>query len=120
MLTRRSLVFGAALMAAGPAAAHHGWRWAEDGQFELEGVIRDIYLGYPHATLEVDAGGEMWTVELGPPSRTESAGIREGVLETGQEVLASGHRSKDADQRVMKAERITVAGKLYDIYPNRS
>ena len=27
------------------AAAHHGWSWTTDGDFVLEGVIREIYLG---------------------------------------------------------------------------
>ncbi|NRG16965.1 hypothetical protein HPQ64_04625 [Rhizobiales bacterium] len=107
---------GASLLSL-PALAHHGWRWAEDGQFELTGLIREIYIGPPHGILEVDVDGEMWRVELGPSSRMRGAGLEEGTLSAGQEVLASGHRSKDLSENRMKAERITVAGVVYDMYP---
>ena len=30
-----------------------------------------------------------------------------------------GHRSRNPDERVMKAERVIVAGTLYDLYPDR-
>ena len=42
-----------------PALAHHGWSWTQDGFFELKGVIADIYIGNPHATLDVDVEGEL-------------------------------------------------------------
>ncbi|WP_202395928.1 DUF6152 family protein [Stappia sediminis] len=118
---RRMFLLGAgASFLTLPALAHHGWRWAEDGQFELTGLIREIYIGPPHGILEVDVDGVMWRVELGPPSRMRGAGLEEGTLNAGQEVLASGHRSKDRSENRMKAERITVAGITYDMYPNRS
>ncbi|MBA5778463.1 hypothetical protein H2509_15135 [Stappia sp. F7233] len=109
-----------ALLVPARAFAHHGWRWAEDGQFELTGIIRSIYLGPPHGLLDVDVEGAMWKVELGPPSRIRGAGLKEGGISEGQEVFASGHRSKNRSENVMKAERITVAGIVYDFYPNRS
>lgn len=118
---RRAFLLGTgACLLSLPALAHHGWRWAEDGQFELTGLIREIYIGPPHGILEVDVEGEMWRVELGPPARMRGAGLEEGKLRAGQEVLASGHRSKDHSENRMKAERITVAGVVYDMYPNRS
>ncbi len=120
-LSRRSLLLStAAALVAGPATAHHGWRWAEDGQFELTGVITEIYLGPPHGLLDVDAEGTVWRVELGPPSRLRSVGLEEGRIATGQEVVASGHRSRDHSENRMKAERITVQGIVYDFYPERS
>lgn len=56
-----------ALATVVPALAHHGWSWTEDGLFQLEGIIRNIYVGNPHATLDVDVEGEIWRVELAPP-----------------------------------------------------
>jgi hypothetical protein len=68
---------GLALLAAGPAFAHHGWSWTEDGFFELEGIIKAIYIGNPHATLDVDVEGEIWRVELAPlPRRSAPASPR--------------------------------------------
>lgn len=121
-ISRRMLISGAAgvaLLAAGPALAHHGWSWTEDGFFELKGVIKDIYIGNPHATLDVDADGEVWRVELAPPSATMRAGFTEDVAKVGDEVTALGNRSRDAAEKRMKAVRITVNGKSYDVYPNR-
>lgn len=124
-ICRRMLISGgiAAAVAALPAAtafAHHGWSWTEDGFFELEGVIREIYLGNPHATIDVDVEGEIWRVELAPPSATARAGFTEDAAKVGDEIAAIGNRSREETERRMKAVRITVNGKTYDVYPNRT
>lgn len=116
---RGFMVSALTLLLPARALAHHGWGWAEDGRFELTGIIRSIYLGPPHGILDVDSEGTMWKVELGPPSRIRGAGLKEGGISEGQEVFASGHRSKNRSENVMKAERITVAGIVYDFYPGR-
>ena len=117
----RSAAFGLALaaVAALPALAHHGWAWTEDGFFELEGLIADIYIGNPHATLDVDVEGEIWRVELAPPARTIAAGFTEDVAKKGDEVKAIGNRSRDDAEKRMKAVRIVVNGKTYDVYSDR-
>jgi hypothetical protein len=111
---------GLALLAAGPALAHHGWSWTQDGFFELKGIIKEIYIGNPHATLDVDVEGEIWRVELAPPSATIRAGFTEDVAKVGDEVTAIGNRSQDENEKRMKAVRVTVNGKTYDVYPNRT
>jgi len=108
-----------ALATAVPALAHHGWSWTEDGFFQLEGIIRDIYIGNPHATLDVDVEGELWRVELAPPSATIRAGFTEDAAKVGDEVTAIGNRSRDSVEKRMKAVRLTVNGKTYDVYPGR-
>ncbi|MEC9344358.1 MAG: DUF6152 family protein [Pseudomonadota bacterium] len=114
---------GSAVLAFPPLAktalAHHGWSWTEDGFFRLEGTILELYIGNPHATLSVDADGEIWHVDLAPPSRTIAAGFTENVASPGDEVIAVGNRSKDPDEKSMKASRITVNGRHYDVYPRR-
>jgi Family of unknown function (DUF6152) len=112
-------ILGLIALASAPAFAHHGWSWTEDGFFELRGVIAEIYIGNPHATLDVDAEGEIWRVELAPPSRTIAAGFTEAVARKGDEVTAIGNRSKDETEKRMKAVRIIVGGKTYDVYPDR-
>jgi len=120
-LTRRHLLLATlAASAASPALAHHGWRWTEDGTFVLTGVIREIYLGNPHAHLDVDVDGESWRVELAPPYRTRAAGFVEDSAAPGDEVEAFGNRSADAGERRMKAVRIVVGGRTYDVYPRRA
>ncbi|RUM96265.1 hypothetical protein EET67_19065 [Pseudaminobacter arsenicus] len=119
-LTRRTL-FACILAAAwaGPALAHHGWDWTEDEFFEIEGRITAIYIGNPHATLDVDVDGMTWRVELAPPRATVNAGFTEDVARVGDEVKAVGHRSLDETERRMKAVRIIVRDQTYDVYPDR-
>jgi hypothetical protein len=111
---------GIATLAARPTFAHHGWSWTEDGFFELKGIIREIYLGNPHAMLDVDVEGEMWRVELAPPSATIRAGFTEDAAKVGDEVTALGNRSRDETEKRLKAVRVTVNGKSYDVYPSRA
>jgi hypothetical protein len=116
LLDRRSLIGAALLVLIAPAAlAHHGWAWTEQGFFELTGVITEIYLGNPHATLDVDVEGEIWRVELAPPGPTAASGFVEGVAKPGDEVTATGHRSADPNEKRMKAVRVVVGGNTYDV-----
>ena len=120
---RRQIVLGLAAtagLAPGLARAHHGWAWAEDEEFTLTGLIRGVRLGNPHGELDVEATDGLWTAEIGQPYRNERAGLTEDLLAPGTEVTLEGHRSRDPDQRLMKAERVIIAGKLYDLYPERA
>jgi hypothetical protein len=114
------LAAGLSLGAAIPALAHHGWSWTESGFFQLEGVITDIFIGNPHATLDVEVEGTVWRVELAPLGPTTAAGFVEGVAQVGDEVTAIGNRSADANETRMKAVRIIVNGTTYDVYPDRA
>jgi hypothetical protein len=122
-----SATLKAAVLAAGlaagfavPATAHHGWSWTESGFFQLEGTITDIFIGNPHATLDVDVEGTIWRVELAPLGPTTAAGFVEGVASVGDEVTAIGNRSVDPNEMRMKAVRIIVNGTTYDVYPDRA
>lgn len=121
MAIARSLAVGATVLGlgAGAAFAHHGWRWAEDGTFELTGTVREARLGNPHGLLTVESAGETWTVEVGQPWRNERAGLTDDRLGPGVTLTASGHRSRDPAERLMKAERITIDGTVHDLYPDR-
>lgn len=107
------VIFGSAVM------AHHGWSWTEDGEFKLVGVIQEVRLGNPHGRVTVDADGETWLVEVGQPWRNERAGLTDSLLSKGTEMTSIGHRSADAGEKRMKAERIIIAGKEYVLYPDR-
>jgi hypothetical protein len=108
-----------AVLAAGPAFAHHGWAWTEDDPFELTGVIEDIYIGNPHVTLKVRAENGLWNVDLAPLARSVRAGFDENAAEIGDTVTCVGFRSRDHAERRMKAARVIVKGNTYDVYPNR-
>ena len=101
------------------ALAHHGWAWAEGENFELTGVIKSAKLGNPHGLLTLTAQNADWIVEVGQPWRNARAGLRDAMLVKGVELTAHGHRAKDRSVRRMKAERIAIKGKLYNLYPDR-
>jgi hypothetical protein len=106
-------------MATG-AAAHHGWGWAEGEQTELAGTIRRVTIAPPHPTLQVETPSDgMWTVELGNPTQTQRAGFVEGVASPGDRVVALGNRAQNRGERRLKAVRITVGERRFDIYPER-
>ena len=123
--TRRRLLLAAGLTAAslsvaGAALAHHGWGWATDEEFELTGTITKIRLGNPHGSVWVQAEGGVWEVEVGQPWRNDRVGLTEEILSPGTEMTAHGHRSAKKDALLMKAERVVIGGKDYDLYPDRS
>ena len=121
MLDRRIFILsGLAVWISGPALSHHGWRWTDEGEFELTGIIETVQLGNPHGVLTVNAEGEIWTAEIGQPGRNAQAGLKDEWLTAGVEITLRGHRSADPDELLMKAERIILDGKLYDLYPDRS
>jgi hypothetical protein len=116
-----SVLSGVALAAlgGGRAAAHHGWSWAEGEQMTLRGTIREVYVGQPHPTLRVQAEDGLWTVELSNPRQTARSGFSEQSAAPGDAVVAIGNRAREQNERRMKAVRITVRDRTYDIYPDR-
>ena len=102
------------------ALAHHGWSWAEDEQSELKGTIHEVSMAPPHPTLRVKAeDGKLWQVDLGNPNQTARSGFTGESAKAGDAITVLGNRTKEADKAHMKAVRITVGGKQYDMYPER-
>ena len=121
---RRSLLVlfaaAAAAVVAAPALAHHGWTWTEEKQSTLAGTIEAISMAPPHPGLKVrTADGVLWQVDLGNPNQTERSGFRGDTAKVGDGVVVLGNRALDKSRMHMKAVRITLAGKTYDMYPER-
>jgi len=106
------------LIAAG-ALAHHGWGWATDEEFVLTGKIAGVKLGNPHGEVTLEAPGGKWLVEVGQPWRNERAGLGANLLSIGRVITVHGHRSAKQSERLVKAERLVIDGKSYDLYPDR-
>lgn len=104
---------------AAQALAHHGWSWAEAELMELSGTVERVQIAPPHPWLEVRTPEGTWRVELGNPRNTERAGFVEGSARPGDQVTALGNRSRDPGEKRMKAVRLTVGDRVYDIYPSR-
>ena len=123
MSRRRALrlsVAGAVAAASLPALAHHGWNWAEDQQSELKGTVKSVSMAPPHPSLKVAASdGKEWLIDLANPNQTERSGFTAASAKPGDAIVVLGNRAKDKGQLWMKAVRITVAGKSYDLYPER-
>jgi hypothetical protein len=105
----------AVVFLAQAASAHHGWGWATTEEFELTGEIAAVRLG----ELTLNVKGEKWVVEVGQPWRNEKAGLTPKLLSKVQVVTAHGHRSAKKGERLMKAERVVINGKSYNLYPDR-
>lgn len=124
---RRRLAAGLGLLAIGfgcaavPALAHHGWGGYGTEEFSLSGRVQSANLGGPHGLVRVqDTAGRVWDVVLGPPRNQSRAGLTEGSLPAGAAVTAYGHRHLDPNRLEIKTERLRVADRVFDIYPDRS
>jgi hypothetical protein len=107
----------AALLLAAPAAvlAHHGWGGFDASKrITVEGPIQTSEYANPHATIKVKAPDQVWTVELAPVSRMEARGATKDLVAVGKMVKAEGNPSK-SHKNIMRAERITVDGKTYEM-----
>lgn len=112
-------VFATGIFLAQAVSAHHGWGWATAEEFELTGEITAVQLGNPHGEITLNVKGEKWIVEVGQPWRNDNAGLTPKLLTKGQVITAHGHRSAKKGQRLMKAERVVINGKSYNLYPDR-
>jgi len=101
------------------AMAHHGWGWATDQEFEITGTIVAKRLGNPHGEVTLNVDGKEWLIEVGQPWRNQRAGLTDELLSEGREITIHGHKSAKPDERRVKAERIVIDGKDYNLYPDR-
>jgi hypothetical protein len=113
-----ALVIGVMVMQG--AVAHHGWGWATDEEFEVTGTVTEVRLGNPHGEVTLDVAGERWVVEVGQPWRNDRAGLTSQLLAVGQRMTVHGHRSAKIGERLLKAERLVIDGKDYNLYPGRA
>jgi Family of unknown function (DUF6152) len=113
--------FAASLAAIShPALAHHGWDWADAQQVEMKGIVQKVSMAPPHPSLQVKAGdGVVWQVDLSNPSQTERSGFTGNSAKADDIIVILGNKHKDKSKRVMKAVRVIVGGKTYDLYPER-
>jgi hypothetical protein len=99
--------------------AHHGWSWAEEEQTQLRGIIESVSMSPPHPVLKVKAADGTWQVDLGNPSQTERSGFTAESAKAGDKIVVLGNRSLEKDKKHMKAVRITVRERQFDMYPER-
>jgi hypothetical protein len=105
----------ASVLLTSAAVAHHGWgSYDASKPITVAGPIATSKFENPHATITVQGTDKMWTVTLAPTSRMNSRGATEKVVAVGQNVSAYGYPST-VQKDEMRAERITVDGKTYEM-----
>ena len=78
------------------------------------GPIQTLKFENPHAEITVKGADKVWTVTLAPTFRMTSRGATADVVAVGKTVSAYGYPST-VEKDEMRAERITVDGKTYEL-----
>jgi hypothetical protein len=108
-------LLAALMLVATSALAHHGWSGYDHSKpVTLAGTITEVSYTYPHATIKLDVSGKNWLAVLAPPSRMSARGIAGSGLKIGTTATVEGFVSRD-DPAEMRAERITLGGKVYEL-----
>ncbi len=119
-LLLRTGLMAAALLAAVPASAHHGWGGNVDEVSDMTGtVVEGVKLAGPHATMKIKVGANVWDITLAPPARSERAGLKEGLIPVGASVTVRGNKNRDPQRYEMKTIMVRYGQKQFDVYPER-
>lgn len=97
------------------AFAHHGWGSYDAAHpVTVAGPIQTLKFENPHAEITVKGTDKVWTVTLAPTSRMTARGASADVVAVGEAVSVYGYPST-VQKDEMRAERITVGGKTYEL-----
>ena len=109
------IIVVAAACGTAAAFAHHGWgSYDAANPVTVTGPIQTVKFENPHAEITVKDPAKVWTVTLAPTSRMTSRGASANVVAVGKTVSAYGYPST-VQKDEMRAERITVDGKTYEL-----
>jgi hypothetical protein len=109
------LCLSAALLGSGIALAHHGWGSYDAGRkFTIASPVEHLEWQNPHVHLMVRYENKSWEAVLAPPSRMNARGLQPEMIGPGTSVVVEGYPSTRVETE-MRAERITVAGKTYEL-----
>lgn len=108
----------ALLFVFGPSAgasAHHGWGSYDSARkFVIEAPVEMIAWQNPHAHVMLKYENATWEITLAPISRIQNRGLSEDMLKSGTVIAVEGYPSTRREHE-MRAERITVGGKTYEM-----
>jgi hypothetical protein len=114
-MTRMLALSAGFALLTGAAFAHHGWgSYDAKNPTTVTGPILTSQYQNPHATLTVQGKDKVWTVTLAPTTRMTNRGALAKVVAVGKTVSAYGYPST-ANKDEMRAERITVDGKTFEM-----
>ena len=102
-------------LAAGSALAHHGWgSYDASKKFTISSPVERLAWQNPHVHIHLQHGGASWEAVLAPPFRMDARGLSPGLIKAGTPVEVEGYPSTHHSNE-MRAERITVAGKTFEL-----
>jgi hypothetical protein len=93
-----ALAFFGALLASGPANAHHSYAMFDESQtLTVQVTVVAWHWTNPHVFLEVvdDASGMHWDLESASPSILSRGGITRSTFKTGDKVTVKLHPRRD-------------------------
>lgn len=94
---------------------HHGWaNYDQEKVLDYTGVVLEPTYENPHSTMKIEHEEKEWLVILAPASRMDSRGINKEMLKEDAPVRVIGYPHKKVDGE-MRAERIYLAGKKYEL-----
>ena len=100
---------------AASAAAHHGWgSYDVSRKLTIEGPVRHLEWQNPHVHIQLAYENMTWQIVLAPVSRMQIRGLSSELIKAGTDVAAEGYPSL-RNQREMRAERLRVGGKTYEL-----
>ena len=115
-MLRHATVTGLFILATTTAAsAHHGWGSYDSAKkITIEAAIEMVAWQNPHAHVMLKYENATWQATLAPISRMERRGLAEAMLKVGTVIKVEGYPSTRREHE-MRAERITVDGKVYEM-----
>jgi hypothetical protein len=110
-----ALALAGLALAGGAALAHHGWgNYDAAKKFTIASPVAHLMWQNPHVHIHVAYQDATWEAVLAPPFRMEARGLSPTLIKAGTRVEVEGYPSTQTP-REMRAERITVAGKTYEL-----
>ncbi len=104
-----------ALSTGGLAYAHHGWGSYDAAKtLTVTSSVQSVEWQNPHVMLMVRYENKDWHAVLAPPFRMSARGLEPDMLKPGTQVTLVGYPSTREDAE-LRAERITVAGKTFEL-----
>ena len=109
-----ALAIAAALL-PGAAWAHHGWSSYDAAKtVKITAPIDKLEWGNPHSMIWLKQDGVQKEIYLAPISRMMTRGLEPDALKAGKSVTIEAYAST-ANNNEMRAERITVDGKTFEL-----
>lgn len=103
------------VLAAAPAAAHHGWSSYDSSRLvTLEGPVANLVWQNPHGMIELTTGGKTWHIVLAPITRMTRRGLTEDELKSATSARVEGYPSMK-EEAEFRAERIVLDGETVEL-----